>query len=67
MIVFFVFGASGIGEQSFEDEESPARRRNGGGGGNRSARRSAVEVPPVEGARGERHQSNSRGKLAWND
>ena len=27
MFVFLYFGASGIEEQSFEDEESPARRR----------------------------------------
>ena len=26
---------------------------------------SLYKVPPVEGARGERHQSNSRGRLAW--
>ena len=40
ILVFLQFGVSGIeGEQSFEDEESPARRA----GDNCSARRSAVE------------------------
>ena len=78
VFVFLPFGVSGIeGEQSFEDEESPARRAEGttdwSGGAPlleahqpRTLRRAPVcKVPPIEGARGQgQYQSNSQGRLA---